>query len=221
MTVSTEASRRLRAEPWAASPAGSSAISQGCTLAATGPVATSVLATSPPPSSATRVRPPGPGARGAAQDGGTDEVGDEGRGGRGGELRRRAALDDASLVDHRRPGRRACAASAKSWVTSSAGTPASRSEAASSRPARARGSGVERGQRLVQQQDARMPRRARERARRAGARPRTAHAGAASARRASPKRVEQLVRPAPALGAREPRARRPRSPTRVRWGNSA
>ena len=86
------------------------------------------------------------------------------------------------------------AASVKSWVTSSAGTPASRSTAASSRAARRARARVERRQRLVEQQRGRARAPARARARRAGARRPTACRGRASAQRGDAEALEQLER---------------------------
>ncbi len=96
------------------------------------------------------------------------------------------------------------AASSKSWVTSSTGTPAAASSDASSRSRAGAGAGVERRQRLVQQQRQWARGRARAPAPRAGARRPTG--ARAWRRRALPSRTG---RAAHAHGAAAPRACRP------------
>ena len=146
-------------------------------------------------------------ARGAGEHDGAGEVGHE----RGARARRRARaarapLDDRppSITATRSPSR---AASAKSWVTSSAGTRGSRAGPRRARARAARGC-ARRAPTAARRAAARAARaRARGRARRAGARRPTASRGRASARSARPKRSSS------SSGARRgARARHPRSP---------
>ena len=89
--------------PLAPASGAPSSISQGKTLAATGPRRASVLVTLAAPVQRDLGQPAGARARLAAQDDRAGEVGDERRGRRRGELGRRPALDDPAAVEDRDP----------------------------------------------------------------------------------------------------------------------
>ena len=170
-------------------------------LTATGPSPASVLATSPPPSSSTRVSPSAP-AR-AVPVSTTAPVKSATNPDAGAAARSLGVpcwtIRPASITPTRSPS---CAASAKSWVTSSAGTSTSRSTPRRARGRGRAGAGVEGGQRLVQQQRARAPcQRARHGHALALATGEGGRPGVRARRQAEA--VEQRERPLPALGARD------------------
>ena len=161
------------------------------------PDAASVLAISPPPSSSTTVRSPGPGASGAAQHDRAGQIGDERR------RRRRRELGGAARWTTRPRSSTttrsaSSAASAKSWVTITAGTAARAAGPRARRTRRARVRDVERRERLVEEQQPRLARRARGRGRPAGAR----------RRRARPAGVGAVARARTAPASRSARCRR-------------
>ena len=154
----------------------------------------------PPPSSATWVALPGDRVGEARQHDGAGEVGHERRGGLGGEPRGLAALDDPPAVDHRDlvAQQRRLGEVVGDEQRRDAGLAQHAAQLAARGGARA---GVERRQRLVEQQ---RPRAARERPRQrhALALPARERARARVGERPDPEALEQLLR---ALAAGRPR----------------
>ena len=214
----TSASSRFRAEPGSTAPAGASAISQGKTLAATGPTALGCRHTPPPssrdPGRARLARRRGPLSTTAPVKSATNAD--------AGEAASSPAVPawtirPASMTATRSPSRDASCEVVGDEQGRHAGLAQHRGQLA--RRGRA-GAGVERGQRLVEQQHAR-PRRQRARQRHALALAARQLRGRASARETERRSARAAPRPRRGARARARRAgRRRRSATRSGAGTA-